>query len=58
MSAHQTQIKTAQQLLSDKVMAKLRENPKAYGKVSIEVTIQAGQIQNIQAIDSTSVKPE
>lgn len=58
MAAYLTQIKSAQQLLSDKIMGKLRNDPKAYGKVSVEVTIQAGAIQNIQAVESTSVKPE
>lgn len=57
MAAYATAIGQAQDLLRDKVMGKLRESPKAFGKVSIEVTIQAGEIKNIQAIDSTSVKP-
>lgn len=58
MSAYATQIKTAQELLSEKVIAKLRENPRAFGKVAVEVTIQDGKIQTIQATESTSVKPE
>lgn len=57
MAAYATSIKQAQDLLRDKVMEKLRENPKAFGKVSVEVTIQSGEVKNIQAVDSTSVKP-
>lgn len=57
MAAYATSIKQAQELLRDKVMDKLRDNPKAFGKVVVEVTIQAGEIKNIQAVDSTSVKP-
>ena len=58
MDAITSQIKTAQELLESKIIGKLRENPKAYGKVSIEATIQDGKIQTIQAIESTTVKPE
>jgi hypothetical protein len=57
MAAHQTSIAQAQDLIREKTMEKLRKDPKAFGKVTVEITIQDGKIKNIQAIDSTSVKP-
>ena len=56
MSAHATAITNAQNLLRDKIMAKLRENPKAWGKVTVEVTIQDGKIQAMAATDSETRK--
>ena len=58
MAAYATVIRQAQDLLQNKVMEKLRSNPKAYGKVNIEVTLQDGKITTVTATESESVKPE
>jgi hypothetical protein len=58
MAAFATVIRQAQDLLQNKIMGKLRENPKAYGKVSVEVTLQDGKITTVNATESESVKPE
>ena len=52
------QIKNAQNLLRDKVMTKLQSNPNAWGKVTVELTIQDGKIQNISATDHETIKPD
>jgi hypothetical protein len=57
MSYPAAQIQNAQNLLRDKVMAKLRANPNAWGKVTVELTIQDGKIQNISATDHETIKP-
>ncbi len=58
MSATATAIATAQNLLRDKVMDKLRANPKAWGKVTVEITIQDGAIKTITASENETVKPQ
>lgn len=56
MTAHATEIKVAQDLLRDKIMDKLRANPKAWGKVTLELTIQDGKIVAMAATDSETRK--
>jgi hypothetical protein len=58
MAAFASVIKQAQDLLQSKVMDKLRSNPNAYGKVTVEVTLQGGKITTVTATESESVKPE
>lgn len=58
MSSHAGAIKNAQELIRDRIMDKLRANPKAYGKVAVEVTIQDGKITTVTATSTETVKPE
>jgi len=58
MAAIQTAIKEAQELLRDKIIAKLRDKPKCWGKVTVEVTMQEGEIKTITAIENETIKPQ
>ncbi len=56
MSAFATDIKRAQEIVGRKIMDKLQRNPRAWGKVTVEVTIQDGKIKTVSSTDNETEK--